>query len=305
MIKQRSRALLMVALLLLGATGCLRSASDADFEALQSRDLSTATLTPTPLTLEVVERSITEVIIVTATPGETTPEVLLPLLDTPEATLEDVQGNIIEPQNDEGTAIAQAEENPAEATLRQQATDIISTATQESINATLTAEGPQIVVPTFTPTLDPIVATPTPTNIPVGTGIDCIHEVRAGENLFRLSLLYGVLVNDIARASGISNPNLILVGQRLTIPGCGTTGVTPPPTSQPTATFSLVSGGTGTGTTGSVVGGSAGGVQHTVQQGETLFEISLRYGVPVMTIAAANGIANIDLIKLNTVLTIP
>jgi LysM repeat protein len=42
-----------------------------------------------------------------------------------------------------------------------------------------------------------------------------------------------------------------------------------------------------------------------VQQGETLYEISLRYGVPVADIAAANGIANINLIYLGQELVIP
>jgi spore germination protein len=50
---------------------------------------------------------------------------------------------------------------------------------------------------------------------------------------------------------------------------------------------------------------SAGGVTHIVQQGETLFEISLQYGVPVNTIAAANGIVDVNRIFLNQELIIP
>jgi LysM repeat protein len=42
-----------------------------------------------------------------------------------------------------------------------------------------------------------------------------------------------------------------------------------------------------------------------VEQGETLFEISLRTGVPVAAIASANGITNYDVIYLNQELLIP
>ncbi|MBC7815232.1 MAG: LysM peptidoglycan-binding domain-containing protein, partial [Burkholderiales bacterium] len=189
------------------------------------------------------------------------------------------------------------------------ATAIVQNATAtEAFNMTATMQaimGPPTIAPTI-----PLVFTETPASLPgqeippavVPTGADCVHEVRAEDrNLYRLSLNYGVPVVDIARASGIVDIDLILVGQRLIIPGCGTTGAVPPPTSMPTA---------GAQDAGGVVaqpvpGQSAGGVTHTVIQGQTLFEISLQYGVPVNTIAAANGISNIDLIYLNQQLIIP
>ncbi len=45
-----------------------------------------------------------------------------------------------------------------------------------------------------------------------------VHIVQAGENLFRISLRYGVSMNAIAAANGITNYNLIFAGQRLIIP---------------------------------------------------------------------------------------
>ncbi|HRF96334.1 MAG TPA: LysM peptidoglycan-binding domain-containing protein, partial [Aggregatilineales bacterium] len=140
--------------------------------------------------------------------------------------------------------------------------------------------------------------TPPPTAFVSGT--DCVHEVVQGENLFRMSLRYGVNVTDIARASGITNINLILVGQKLTIPGCGTTGVRPPATSFPTSAPNVAQVNSVTTPVA-----SAGGVTHIVQQGETLFEISLQYGIPVNSIAARNGISNINLIYINQELIIP
>ena len=41
------------------------------------------------------------------------------------------------------------------------------------------------------------------------------HVVQAGENLFRISLLYGILLERLAAINGISNINLIFVGQVL------------------------------------------------------------------------------------------
>jgi uncharacterized protein YraI len=44
------------------------------------------------------------------------------------------------------------------------------------------------------------------------------HVVQAGENLFRISLNYGVNMYDVARLNGITNLALIYVGQVLLIP---------------------------------------------------------------------------------------
>jgi LysM repeat protein len=171
------------------------------------------------------------------------------------------------------------------------------TATAIVSGATLTAAYPftqtaeAILGPTLTPTSSIIVpGTPLPGATPIIPGTDCIHIVQASDrNLFRISLAYGLTVNQIAAASGIVNPSLILIGQRLVIPGCGTTGYRPP-----------VSGDAGAQSGGTTSPGTnVCGPTYTVQQGETLFQISLRCGVPVMTIAQLSGITNINLIFIN------
>jgi LysM repeat protein len=48
-----------------------------------------------------------------------------------------------------------------------------------------------------------------------------------------------------------------------------------------------------------------GRVTHTVQRGENLFRIALRYGTTVQAVASANGITNPALIYVGQVLTIP
>lgn len=56
-------------------------------------------------------------------------------------------------------------------------------------------------------------ATATPSTPVVRT-----HQVRFGENLFRISLRYNVSLRALMQANGITNPNLIFVGQVLIIP---------------------------------------------------------------------------------------
>jgi len=103
-----------------------------------------------------------------------------------------------------------------------------------------------------------------------------VHVVQAGDTMYSIARRYGVSVTAISNANGIVNPNFIYVGQRLTIPVCQPS--TPPP---------------------------SGGAVHVVQPGETLFRISLRYGVSVWSIANANGIVNVNHIYVGQRLKIP
>lgn len=118
-----------------------------------------------------------------------------------------------------------------------------------------------------------------------------IHVVQPGENMYRIGLRYGVSVDAIAAANGISNPALIFVGQQLTIPG--TTGGTPPSNPAPSNPDPAPSNpSTGNGTT------------YTVQPGDTLSSIAGRFGTTYTAIAAANGISNPNLIYVGQVLSI-
>lgn len=117
-----------------------------------------------------------------------------------------------------------------------------------------------------------------------------VHVVQSGENLFRISLRYSVSMDAIAQANGLTNRNLIYVGQQLVIPGAsgGTTDTTDDDSD---------SGDTGdtTTTTGS----------YTVVSGDTLAAIARRYGTTYQEIAAINGIANPNQIYVGQVLQIP
>jgi lipoprotein-anchoring transpeptidase ErfK/SrfK len=54
-----------------------------------------------------------------------------------------------------------------------------------------------------------------------------VHVVQRGENLFRIALRYGMTHRVLAAANGIANPNRVYAGQRLVIPGRGTTRAAP------------------------------------------------------------------------------
>jgi len=50
-----------------------------------------------------------------------------------------------------------------------------------------------------------------------GRGI--VHEVRPGENLYRIGKAYGIADRELARVNNLSNPDRVRVGQRIFIPG--------------------------------------------------------------------------------------
>ncbi len=109
------------------------------------------------------------------------------------------------------------------------------------------------------------------------------YIVQRGDTLYSLARRFGTTVEALAAANGIVNPNLIYAGQVLVIPG----GAAPPaPAPTPGAP-------------------QPGYIIHTVQRGENLFRISLRYGTTVSAVAALNGIANPALIYAGQQLRIP
>ncbi len=72
--------------------------------------------------------------------------------------------------------------------------------------------------------------------------------------------------------------------------------ITPPVIGTPVVTLT---------TTASATPGTAAGCTHTIQPGENLFRIALRYGLTVDQLAAANGIANPAQVQAGTVLRLP
>ena len=91
----------------------------------------------------------------------------------------------------------------------------------------LVACGPKSTgLPTSTPTVPAVMPTATPT-VPAATPTPVTYVVQSGDSLSVIAARYGVDVELLAQANGISDPNVIKVGQVLVIPG---------PTPIPTAT---------------------------------------------------------------------
>lgn len=107
------------------------------------------------------------------------------------------------------------------------------------------------------------------------------YVVQAGDTLTSIASRFGTTVQAILAANPqITNPNLIFVGQVITVPGAGP-GPQPPPPPPPTGTY-------------------------VVQRGDTLSSIARRFGTTVTAILAANPqITNPNLIFPGQVLVIP
>jgi LysM repeat protein len=133
-----------------------------------------------------------------------------------------------------------------------------------------------------------------------GDGGQVKHTVQAGENLYQIARQYGTTAEAIAQANGITNPNLIFVGQVLIIPQATTIPVataTPVPTGTVTVTV--------TPATPTPVPPSTGEIVHVVQPGENLFRISLQYNLLASVVAAYNGIPDPNLIYVGQKIRIP
>lgn len=124
---------------------------------------------------------------------------------------------------------------------------------------------------------------------------DAVYIVQPGDTLYSIARRFGVTVQVIVQANNIVNPNFIYTNQQLVIP-----------TSSGTTTGGTTGGSTSGGSSGGTTTGTgAGSSVYIVQAGDTLTRIALRYQTSVITLAAANGINNINRIFVGQLLTIP
>jgi soluble lytic murein transglycosylase-like protein len=63
--------------------------------------------------------------------------------------------------------------------------------------------------------------------VPSRVGVSSIHLVRAGETLSAIAVRYGTSVDALARVNRISDPNLIVIGTKVKVPG-GNLGTSAP-----------------------------------------------------------------------------
>ena len=97
------------------------------------------------------------------------------------------------------------------------------------------SEGQKLVIPPAAP-VEMSVPAASPPSAPQGSTVQegaTTHVVARGENLFRISLRYGVSVQAMVWANGLRSPNLVYIGQRLVIPNRSSVLASPAPTPQP------------------------------------------------------------------------
>lgn len=112
-------------------------------------------------------------------------------------------------------------------------------------------------------------------------GEQLVHVVQPGENLFRISLRYGVSIDSIMAANGLSDSHTIYAGQRLVVPVAIESA--PAAEDQPN-------------TTGNV---------YIVQVGDTLTGVAVCHGVTVWMLVQANELSNPHVIYADQLLVIP
>jgi murein DD-endopeptidase MepM/ murein hydrolase activator NlpD len=96
------------------------------------------------------------------------------------------------------------------------------------------------------------------------------YTVRQGDTLSQVADRLGLSVQQLAAANGISDPNMIVAGSSLIVPST-----------------------------------QAAATEYRVRIGDTLWGIADTVGVPVGQLAAANGLADPDLVQAGSVLTVP
>jgi LysM repeat protein len=125
--------------------------------------------------------------------------------------------------------------------------------------------------------------------------------------MYRIAIRFNTTVAALAQLNGIVNPNIIRVGQRLIVP---VPGGNQPPTPPPPPTASgptpvLVTPTLGLPPPPTVPPTTAPATVYTVQPGDNLYRISLRFGVTMRALAQANGIVDANRIFVGQRLTIP
>ena len=130
---------------------------------------------------------------------------------------------------------------------------------------------------TSTPPAAPASKAPAAASTPVRSASDSTYVIQRGDTLAKIATRYGVTVKQLSDLNGIKNPNMIVPGQTLKIPGTTTTA--PAATGAPRT--------------------------YTVQAGDNLAGIATKFGVTVQALQQKNNLSNPDQIYTGQILKIP
>ena len=169
-----------------------------------------------------------------------------------------------------------------------------------------------------------------------GSGAQCTYVVKAGDTLGGIAAKYDVSIAELSKVNGIDNPNIIYVGQKLTVFGCSGDKTSPSaaqpmmrpvepvtrpqplaepapmiePGDRPVPSIRAMPMPPVAGveprraeeSADTVLSSSA---SYTVQAGESLGQIAVDNGIDAYTLAMANNIDNLDVVYVGQVLRIP
>lgn len=156
-------------------------------------------------------------------------------------------------------------------------------------------------LPTDTPTLEGIFATEAPTlsSEPLVSGTPCTYTVQPGDSVYRIALLNDTNVNAMRSANPelVGDPPILQPGQVLRLPDCtpGAEDVDVEPTVENEQVI-VPAGETPIPSDMEV---------YTVQPGDTLYAIAIRYRTTVNAIMQANNLSNPNSLSIGQKLLIP
>jgi murein DD-endopeptidase MepM/ murein hydrolase activator NlpD len=144
-----------------------------------------------------------------------------------------------------------------------------------------------------------------PTDGNGSTASDVTITVAEGDTVGNLADHYGVSAASIVIANSLSNPNLIVVGQSLVIPGGGGSSSNASASADSGDTATYASADTSTADSGSSDASTANDATVTVKDGDTINKLADQYGVSAASIISANSLSNPNVIVVGQSLTIP
>jgi len=160
-----------------------------------------------------------------------------------------------------------------------------SIAPTQTLTPTWTPLPTDTSVPESTATMTPV---PAPSDTPQNPRL---HQVVAGENLFSLSLRYGVTLDSIAEMNGIPSNSGLQVAQQIIIPW--------PTATPPLARVAVEVGGE------TIVADPAECSMYEIKSGDTFFAISARERVPLEALMAVNRLTEQSILQPGDAICIP
>jgi len=293
----RNRLVLLMAPVALALAGCFQQAGTALQEPISTNQAVNVPATSIPLPTDVIPDNNGQLPSSdTATPVVNT----VPDTSNPNTTNPPVALTIISPTRPLPETATPQSIVPTEA--GGQVVDGQITPTEGQFITPSSPLGPITQVPVIdATTVGDATATPsglvTPTAFSnVDTSGGCTHTVQSGDTLYRIAVKYDITVVQLREANPQVNGDIIQPGDELKIPGCK-------PTSGESSGSGAVQPTAETAVPATAL--PAGSQTYVVKRGDTLYTISLKFGVSMDAIQTANNLSNPNRINPGQELVIP